>query len=105
MVSRAVFEQKTGPEALYVIEADAGLLKSASVELEEQHPLGRLWDLDVIAPGPRTLSRKDFGYSARRCLACERPAFECGRSRRHPLHELWTTIEKIVRKHDLHLHA
>jgi len=105
ILSRTVIEQATGPEALFVVGADARLLKAETVELEDKHPLGRLWDLDVIAPGLRSLSRKDFGFKARRCLACDQPAFECGRSRRHPLNELWTTIETIVRRHDLHLHA
>ncbi len=102
MLSRAVFAQDTGPEALYAIDADAGLLKSATVELEEQHPLGRLWDLDVIAPGPRILSRKQFGYPARRCLVCERPAFECGRSRRHGVEALLSAIGELVNGRDLH---
>ena len=97
---RTVIEQATGPEALFVVGADARLLKARTVELEEKHPLGRLWDLDVIVPGPRTLSRKEFGFGARRCLACDQPAFECGRSRRHPLQELSARIETIVREHD-----
>jgi len=96
VLSRQVLWRNTGPEALYVVDADAGLLKSAALELEDQHPWGRLWDLDVIAPGPRILSRKDLGFAARRCLVCERPAVECGRSRRHPPEELLGAIRQLA---------
>jgi holo-ACP synthase len=101
VLSREVLWPETGPEAIYVIAAEPELLKSAAVELEDQHPLGRLWDLDVIAPGPRLLSRKQLSVPARRCLVCERPAFECGRSRRHPVEELLGAIRRVVSEYDL----
>ena len=96
-----VFWQHTGPEALYVIDGEAEALKSACIELEDAHPMGRLWDLDVIAPGPRLLSRKQFGLPPRRCLVCERPAFECGRSRRHGVDELLGAIARLANERDL----
>lgn len=92
---REVFWQSTGPEAIYVIDVEPQVLKSATVGLEDQHSLGRLWDLDVIAPEQRLLSRKHLGLSARRCLMCERPAFECGRSRRHSVEDLLGAIQRI----------
>lgn len=39
----------TGPEALYVVEADAVALKSATSALAERHASGRLWKFDVIS--------------------------------------------------------
>jgi holo-ACP synthase len=93
----------TGPEAMYVIDAHASILKSATVNLEDGHALGRLWDLDVIAPGHSVLSRKHLGFQARCCLVCERPAFECGRSRRHLVKDLLNTMHAIVNEHDRRL--
>jgi len=93
---RAVVLRETGPEALYVMDTDARSLKAVTVELEDRHPMGRLWDLDVIAPGSVRLSRQDLGFPARRCLLCERPAHACGRSRRHPMEELLRAIREIV---------
>ena len=55
------------------------------IELEDHHPLGRLWDLDVLAPEQGQLSRQDLGFPARQCLVCDEPAHACARSRRHPL--------------------
>jgi len=101
VLSREVLWQDTGPEAIYVIDVDARILKSTTVELEELHPLGRLWDLDVIAPRQGQLSRRDLGFPARRCLICDEPAHACARSRRHPLEELLETIGRIAHEHDL----
>jgi len=100
VLSREIWWQETGPEALYVMDVDARIVKSATVELEDHHPLGRLWDLDVIAPGQGRLSRQELGFPVRRCLVCEQPAHACGRSRRHPLQELLNTIRKIVNEYD-----
>jgi len=100
VLEREFSSRQTGPEAIYVLAADPGLLKAATVQLEDQHPLGRLWDLDVIAPGEGGLSRWALALPPRRCLVCDRPAFECGRSRRHSLGELLNAIRTIVHDYD-----
>ena len=102
LLSREVFWRNTGPEALYVLDLDAQVLKSATTDLEEHHPLGRLWDLDVITASGTGLSRLQLGRPARRCLLCSRPARECGRSRRHSLPELLGKIRNMVDHVDLH---
>jgi len=100
VLSREVRWHVSGPEALLVIGAEPQLLKIATVGLEDQHPLGRLWDLDVIVPGPRILSRAQRGLPPRRCLLCERPASECGRARRHTAQELLDVIRAVVNSYD-----
>jgi holo-ACP synthase len=105
VLSRQIRWKNTGPEAIYVIDVEADLLKTAAAELEDKHPLGRLWDLDVIVPGQRVLSREQLGMPARRCLLCERPASECGRTRRHSLQELLAVMQRIVNSYDGNLHC
>ena len=100
VLSGEVRRPETGPEAIYVIAVKPVVLKAATVEMEDEHPLGRLWDLDVIAPGQGKLSRRALALPARCCLVCDKPAFECGRSRRHPLDELLNTVRSIVHKYD-----
>ena len=92
--------QHTGPEALFVVDAGGWLLKSATVELEDHHPLGGMWDLEVFAP-EGLVTRRQLGFPARRCLVCERPAYVCGRSGRHPPEELCSTIRQLVGAYDL----
>ena len=45
--------------------------------------LGRLLDIDVIAPDGGKISRTEIGLPARRCLLCGNPAPVCARSRAH----------------------
>lgn len=80
----------TGPERLVAVMAPAERLKRALVRLEDAHPLGRLWDLDVVTgPGPHglpvVLGRRELGLPARRCLVCDAGAAGCGRAVAHPL--------------------
>lgn len=103
VLSHHVVWQDTGPEALVVVDAEPELLKASTIDLEDQHPLGRLWDLDVIAPGPRLLSRKQLGAPARRCLICDQPAFECGRSRRHSIEDLLGAIHMMADNYERNL--
>jgi holo-ACP synthase len=86
----------TGPEALIEVAADARLLKAALVEIEESHSLGRLFDLDVTAGDGEAISRSDLLLAPRRCLICDRPAKECGRSRAHSVDELLSHMEATV---------
>lgn len=57
--------------------------KRAAVRLEETHPLGRLFDLDVLDRDGLALSREAVGAAPRRCLLCGGDAKACGRSRAH----------------------
>ena len=102
LVSREVLWRNTGPEAIYVVDTDGRTLKSATIDLEERHPIGRIWDLDVITTSGSALSRVELARPARRCLICNRPAHECGSSRRHPLAELLRIIHNLVVDFDLH---
>lgn len=87
----------TGPEALYVVAAPAEAVKRHLIALETAHPLGRLWDLDVICPQAGSLTRRGLGLPPRRCLLCEAAAHACARSRRHSPAALQAVIEEQVR--------
>lgn len=73
----------TGREALLAIHADAAEVKRKMVRLEEEHPLGRVWDIDVLGKDGRSLSRRSLGRPARPCLICGGDAKACARSRAH----------------------
>jgi len=89
--------QATGPEAILAVETGALALKRAASGLEDAHPLGRLWDLDVIDPAQGSLSRRELGLPPRRCLLCGAEAHACARSRAHPLPALLAAIEERLR--------
>ena len=85
----------TGCEALWVVEAEASWLKAQMTAIEESCPLGRLFDIDVIAADGTHLSRG----TERTCLICVGPVRACARSRAHAAEELFTKAQEIIRAH------
>ncbi len=53
VLDRQVLWLPTGPEALWCVAHPAAEIKAHCADLEQTHPLGRLWDLDVICPRAR----------------------------------------------------
>lgn len=98
--SRVLLEEasvsSSGPEAIFVVSALSQIdIKKMTMLLEETHPLGRLWDLDVIAPDQFSLSRENFDFPARRCLLCSDIAMNCARSRKHSIEGLRREMKRI----------
>uniref|UniRef100_Q07L21 citrate lyase holo-[acyl-carrier protein] synthase n=1 Tax=Rhodopseudomonas palustris (strain BisA53) TaxID=316055 RepID=Q07L21_RHOP5 len=85
-----------GPEALVSVGIDARDLKQAMVALEDDHPLGRLWDLDVVDPVTGGISRSDLGQRPRQCLICGEPAHACARSRSHAIPDLLAAMKGLI---------
>lgn len=86
----------TGPEGLLAIDAPAYQVKRMAMELEQTHPLGRLWDIDVLEPHGKILSRSDFELPPRNCLICKQPATVCAREQTHPLADLIAHMEAML---------
>lgn len=86
----------TGMEAYVVVDLEEPALKKLTLEIEESHPLGRLWDFDVIGRKGLPVSREALGYSRRKCLICDRDAHACARSRAHSLEELLKKIQSMA---------
>lgn len=85
----------TGCERLWSVDAEALSLKAWMRLIEEQDDLGRLFDIDVIAPDGSKLSR----YGERRCLICSGPVRVCARSRSHSASELFERTHAIIESH------
>ena len=85
-------DEPTGSEALLAVDADPVEIKRKTVAIEDDHPLGRLFDMDVLGPDGRSLSRTELGAPQRTCLLCGNSAKVCGRSRAHALPELRQAI-------------
>lgn len=77
----SVLWQNTGAEALLAYPIPAHRLKAICMALEESQPVGRLFDLDVLAETGEKCSRSQ----PRTCLVCGGPAALCARSRAHGL--------------------
>ncbi len=92
-------DEPTGSEALLVLDADPAEIKRKTVAMEEVHPLGRLFDMDVLGADGRSLSRTDLDAAQRICLICGQSAKVCGRSRAHSLEQLQTRIGQLLDDH------
>ncbi|MDY2738688.1 MAG: triphosphoribosyl-dephospho-CoA synthase CitG [Acidaminococcus sp.] len=91
-----VIDYKTGYEKYYVLGGAAGTVKEIAAQLENEDPLGRLFDMDVLDTDGRKLSREELGLPERRCFVCSEPAKGCARSRRHSLPVLIRNVERIL---------
>lgn len=90
----------SGPEWMIAICAPSIRLKEVLVELERMHPLGRLWDLDVINEVGTAISRRELGLPARRCLICEKDAHLCARARTHSLAMLLDDVARRIESYE-----
>ena len=91
----AAIHEKTGPEAMLCVRADARAIKRRLCG----EALGRLLDIDVIAPDGGKISRTEIGLPARRCLLCGNPAPVCARSRAHSADALFEKANAIIDAH------
>lgn len=85
----------TGCRALLAVSFDACTLKSICTEIEEATPLGRLFDLDVIAPNGEKLARN----ALRGCIVCGAPGRACAAGRLHSVKDLQTVTARILTEH------
>ncbi|SMP68521.1 citrate lyase holo-[acyl-carrier protein] synthase [Anoxynatronum buryatiense] len=85
-----------GPETFMAVGMGPLAVKVITTTIEERHPLGRLFDIDVIDLAGNPVSRKQLGKPARSCLICEKPAIECYLNRAHSLEELMKAVETII---------
>lgn len=89
----------TGDEGYLLCEGPPAPVKRVAQELEQTHPAGRLFDIDVLDQNGNKLSRTGFGFEERRCFVCGRPAFECARSRRHSAAELGRKLDELLERY------
>lgn len=86
----------TGCEYFYVVDGDPKAIKQQTCQIEDSFPMGRLFDMDVIAPDGTKVSREDVGLRIRKCLLCDNDARICGRSRAHSVEELQAETERLL---------
>lgn len=84
--------EKTGDELLLSVLSPAEQVKNLAIKIEETHPFGRLFDIDVIDINGVKLSRNHY----RKCIICGCQAQECARTRKHSVKEMQDKIESIL---------
>lgn len=97
IIEKIYLNEKAGYAAIYLVKADVYTLKKDFVRIEDNHMLGRLFDIDVLSKDGLALSREQIGAPARKCLICGEDAKVCARSRRHSLDELNNKVVEIIK--------
>lgn len=87
---------QTGYEAYFITSLAPCETKRIACLIEEQHPLGRLFDIDVISTSGIPVSRIEIGVAPRKCILCDKEARICMREKNHTYEELTTHINNIV---------
>ena len=91
------YDLETGYEAFALVERSPLETKKMTCEIEDRHPLGRLFDLDVIDPvSHEPIARNAVGHAERRCLLCKKAARYCMRNKSHSLEDIQQCIQQIV---------
>lgn len=86
----------TGYEAYFLTTLQPIEAKNRACDIEERHPLGRLFDIDVIEKDGSPLSRKAVGKDERKCLLCENDARYCMRNQTHSQEEILSRITQMA---------
>ncbi len=99
VLHREIHEKVTGCEALYAVDMDAKALKTLCVAIEEDTPLGRLFDMDVLDPEGTKFDRLALGGRSRDCIVCGAPGRGCASRRLHPLEDLKASAWGLMEAH------
>ena len=87
---------QTGYEAYWLTALTETEAKRQACKIEDSHPLGRLFDMDIIRHDGSPLSRQDIGAEPRRCLICNNEARYCMRNHSHTQEELLAHINNLI---------
>lgn len=92
----------TGYEAYLITSCDKREAKRRTCKIEDTHPLGRLFDIDVLAEDGTPIARQSIGCQPRKCLICDNEARYCMRNHTHSQEELWQHIDQMIDHYDVH---
>lgn len=91
-----VKDLKTGFEGYLLTTLPLLEAKRMACGLEENHPLGRLFDIDVIGQDGIPVSREAIQMESRKCLLCNHEARFCMRNHSHSQEEIIQRITEMV---------
>ena len=93
---RKELDLETGYEAYFLVQMPLLDCKRVTCEIEDTHPLGRLFDIDVIDSNVSPVPRASIGKAGRKCLLCGREARYCMRNHTHSHDELQQKIQQMI---------
>lgn len=99
VLHRETREEITGCEAMYAVDADPVALKRICTQIEDDTPIGRLFDMDVLDEKGEKLDRSLVNGKSRDCIVCGAPGRGCASRRKHSVPELTAAVTEILEAH------
>lgn len=96
-----VINKSTGSEGFIAVDYDPLELKVKLIDLEESHPLGKVFDIDEFDKNHHQISRQKLRLNPRKCLLCDKEARICGKERNHNYEDLYSEIKSLWEKYRL----
>lgn len=94
-----ICEEPTGDHAFFLLDSPEIPVKQFLVSIEESHPLGRLFNLDVCGLGGVSVKRQDLHLLPRTCLVCGGNANICQAKKRHSMELIQWQTAKLFNDH------
>ncbi len=85
-----------GKSLLMVVALTPLEAKKTALDLETNHPLGRIFDIDVYQQDGSSIGRGAVGLKTRRCILCDEDARVCMRLEKHGLQEVIDGVNKLI---------
>lgn len=92
---RSTQEDITGCQAMYAVDMNVREMKRICTAIEEETPLGRLYDMDVLDVHGTKLERS----TQRGCIVCGAPGRACAAGRLHPVSQIQEATKHIMTAH------
>lgn len=99
VIYKVEVNKTTGSEAYIIVDMEAMDLKQFTIEIEEVHPLGRIFDIDVFDREGNQITRSSLNASSRKCLLCNKEVRLCMREKNHTYEELILRIKELAEKY------
>lgn len=96
IISTKYISSSEGPVYIYTLGERPDKVKLHALEIENNHFLGRLVDIDVYYQSLKSLSRNDFSEKSRQCFLCDDYAHNCIVTKRHSQYELSMYFHQLV---------
>lgn len=94
-----ICEEPTGDHAFFLLDSPEIPVKQFLVSIEESHPLGRLFNLDVCGLDGVPVKRQDLHLLPRTCLVCGGDANTCQAQKRHSMELIQWQTAKLFNDH------
>ena len=96
IATKIITDKPTGYEIIYAVDLDPFQVKKITAAFENEHPLGRLMDIDVIGADGKSVNRSEIGMENRLCLLCGKPSAFCVKARSHTVTQLQEKIKNMI---------